>query len=276
MSKLKKTILASLLLAVTIVLSRFLSINTPILTINFAFLPIMLSAILLGPFYSTLIAGLSDLIGALLFPFGAYFVGYTISSALAGLIYGLLLYSSKKEFTKKQLIIRLTISSFLVLLICNTVLNTLWIYITTKKALFAILPVRLLKQLIMLPIQVVTLSLIYIGLKKAYPAFFKRGNDDIIEEIEEDKTTNIENNDETKVISNDGIVTNNDSVKDESDEKIKNNKEKTTDNTETNKTKTEKSINNATKTNVTKSKEHKPKNKTKSSNKSTTKTNMEA
>lgn len=192
MSKLKKTILAALLLAVTIVLSRFLSINTPILTINFAFLPIMLSAILLGPFYSTLIAGLSDLIGALLFPFGAYFVGYTISSALAGLIYGLLLYSPKKEFNKKQLIIRLVISTFLVLLICNTVLNTLWIYITTKKALFAILPTRLLKQLVMLPIQVVTLSLVCWGLKKVYPSFFSKNNN--FEEDEEEQTEPNENN----------------------------------------------------------------------------------
>ena len=85
MSKIKQTILAGLLLATTIVLSRFLSIKTPIVVISFSFIPIMLSGMLLGPWWAMIICGLSDLIGALLFPFGAYFVGYTITSTIAGL-----------------------------------------------------------------------------------------------------------------------------------------------------------------------------------------------
>ena len=57
----------------------------------------MLSAIILGPKYSTVLAGLADLIGALLFPFGSFFIGYTISALLTGLVYGLFLYN-KDEF----------------------------------------------------------------------------------------------------------------------------------------------------------------------------------
>lgn len=190
MSKLKKVILAALLLATTVVLSRFLSIKTPIIVISFSYLPIMLSAILLGPFYSTLIAALSDLIGALLFPFGAYFFGYTLSSAFTGLIYGLLLYKGKKEFSNKNFIIRLIVSTLLVIVVCNTLLNTLWIYITTKKALVAILPTRLLKQLIMLPIQVVSVFFVDLGLKKIYPNFFERENDEEDEQTQNDKNVN--------------------------------------------------------------------------------------
>ena len=190
MSKLKKVILAALLLSTTVVLSRFLSIKTPIIVISFSYLPIMLSAILLGPFYSTLIAALSDLIGALLFPFGAYFFGYTLSSAFAGLIYGLLLYKGKKEFSNKNFIIRLIVSTLLVIVVCNTLLNTLWIYITTKKALVAILPTRLLKQLIMLPIQVVSVFFVDLGLKKIYPNFFERENDEEDEQTQNDKNVN--------------------------------------------------------------------------------------
>ena len=190
MSKLKKVILAALLLATTVVLSRFLSIKTPIIVISFSYLPIMLSAILLGPFYSTLIAALSDLIGALLFPFGAYFFGYTLSSTLAGLIYGLLLYKGKKEFSNKNFIIRLIVSTLLVIVVCNTLLNTLWIYITTKKALVAILPTRLLKQLIMLPIQVVSVFFVDLGLKKIYPNFFERENDEENEQSQNDENVN--------------------------------------------------------------------------------------
>ena len=190
MSKLKKVILAALLLATTVVLSRFLSIKTPIIVISFSYLPIMLSAILLGPFYSTLIAALSDLIGALLFPFGAYFFGYTLSSTLAGLIYGLLLYKGKKEFSNKNFIIRLIVSTLLVIVVCNTLLNTLWIYITTKKALVAILPTRLLKQLIMLPIEVVSVFFVDLGLKKIYPNFFERENDEENKQFQNDENVN--------------------------------------------------------------------------------------
>lgn len=224
MSKLKKVILAALLLATTVVLSRFLSIKTPIIVISFSYLPIMLSAILLGPFYSTLIAALSDLIGALLFPFGAYFFGYTLSSALAGLIYGLLLYKGKKEFSNKNFIIRLIVSTLLVIVVCNTLLNTLWIYITTKKALVAILPTRLLKQLIMLPIQVVSVFFVDLGLKKIYPNFFERENDE-----EDEQPQNDENVNENKHNLENNLIKRNNSTKNKT-EKNKVKKELTTNN----------------------------------------------
>lgn len=81
-TKTKKIILSAMLLAVLLILSRFLSVKTSLLVISFSFIPIMISAIYLGPKYSTLIAALGDLIGALLFPFGTYFVGFTISAGL--------------------------------------------------------------------------------------------------------------------------------------------------------------------------------------------------
>lgn len=102
MSKTKKIILSALLLALSIVLSRFLSIKTPLLTITFNFVPIILAAVWLGPKYSTLIAGLSDVIGAVLFPFGEFFIGFTISSILTGLIYGLVLYKKERRIYKNN------------------------------------------------------------------------------------------------------------------------------------------------------------------------------
>ena len=70
--KYKKIILIATFIALEVVLARFLSIRTPIITIGFSFLPIMLSGIILGPKYTTLIALISDLIGAILFPSGAF------------------------------------------------------------------------------------------------------------------------------------------------------------------------------------------------------------
>ena len=125
MTKNKKIILSALLLALLIVLSRFLSIKTPIMKISFAFVPTMFCAIWLGPKYSVAINVLGDIIGATLFPTGPYFVGYTISTAVAGLIYGLVLYKKTSDaYTDKQFIIRLIISSTLVAVISNMLLTT--------------------------------------------------------------------------------------------------------------------------------------------------------
>ena len=107
MKKLKKIIISALLLAATIVINRFLSINTSILSIGFDFVPLILAGIILGWKYSLLIAVLADLIGSLLFPFGTYFVGYTISSALRGLVYGLLLYRKEGFKLDKKFMVKL-------------------------------------------------------------------------------------------------------------------------------------------------------------------------
>lgn len=159
-TKTKKMILSALMITLSIILSRFLSIKTPLLSISFAFVPTMLSGILLGPKYTCLIAGISDIVGAILFPFGEFFIGFTVSSILAGLIYGLVLYKKQGELTKKQLIIRLIISTLLVTVLINTCLNTIWLVIMYDKAFFVVLGGRIIKELIMIPVQIITVFLI--------------------------------------------------------------------------------------------------------------------
>lgn len=202
MSKIKKIIIAGLLLATTIVLSRFLSIKTPIVVISFSFIPLMLSGILLGPWWTMMIAGLADLIGALLFPFGAYFVGYTITSLITGFVYGLFLHRKDEKLNTKKFVLKLIISCLIVLIVCNGLINSLWIYITSKKAIMAILPTRLLKQIVMLPIEVVIMFFINLGLdkmgiyKKLFSSYDNIDDTDNVEESN-DNTDNqsIENND---------------------------------------------------------------------------------
>ena len=161
MSKTKKMILSAMLLAVSIILSRFISIKTQLLVISLNFIPIMLAGIWLGPKYSTLIAALSDLIGALLFPFGTYFPGFTLSAAITGLIYGLFLYKKSAEVMKdSKFIIRLIISSLLALGIVGLLITPLWLHILYGSAFIVAVSSRIITQLIMLPIQVVTIFLL--------------------------------------------------------------------------------------------------------------------
>lgn len=167
MSKSKKIVLSGLLIAVAIILERGpLSYKTPTTKVTLFYVPVMVSAMLLGPMYSSLIAGLSDLIGALLFPTGPYAVGFTISAALSGLIYGLFLYSKNNTYFKPfKMLVRLILSNILVLGIVELPLDSLWLHIYYSKVFTAMLVDRIPISIIMLPIQVIIMYFLssYIG-----------------------------------------------------------------------------------------------------------------
>lgn len=178
MSKNKKIILAALLLALLIILSRFLSIKTPIVTISFSFVPIMLCAIWLGPKWTVLISVLGDLIGATLFPFGSFFIGYTITAAVSAFIYGWLLYKKEEDtYTEKQFIFRVILASVLVTVIANVGLNTLWLTITTGKAFMVLMASRIVKELIMIPVKVITMIFLERVLRKPFNKYLRGQND---------------------------------------------------------------------------------------------------
>jgi ECF transporter S component (folate family) len=163
MTKVKKLVLGSLLLAALIVVERLVSIQTPILRISVAYVPLILSGILLGWRWSTLIAVLGDLLGMLLFPKGAYFPGYTLSAALTGLVYGLLLYKSITK-SNREFLIRLIVSNLIVLVFISIGLTSFWIVLTVKKAFVAILPMRLISAAIRFPVETGTMFLLKIFL----------------------------------------------------------------------------------------------------------------
>ena len=178
MSKNKKIILSAIFLALLIILSRILSIKTPIVKISFAFIPTMLCAIWLGPKWTVLVNVLGDIIGATLFPTGPYFIGYTISTAIAGFIYGALLYKKKENaYTNKQFIIRVAIATISVAIVVNMGLNTLWTSITTGKAFLVLFTTRFVKQIIMIPIHISVILFLERALREPYEKYLR--SDDI-------------------------------------------------------------------------------------------------
>lgn len=190
MKNLKKIVLAGLLLATSVVFNRFFSIKTPIVVISFGFIPKIIIATIFGPWWSILLFGLADLIGALLFPFGAYFVGYTITACLSGFIYGIFLHR-KKKMSAKSYLVRLIISCLLSNLICNLLLNSIWIMITTKKALAVLLPTRLVKELVTVPIYIAVMFGIHVFFEK-YKIY------DMVLESTEDKEEDESETDESE------------------------------------------------------------------------------
>ncbi|GMO46453.1 MAG: hypothetical protein Ta2B_28010 [Termitinemataceae bacterium] len=195
MTKAKKIVLAALLLAILIVLERLVSIQTPILRVSLAYIPIMLCAIILGPAYSAGIAVIGDLIGATLFSKGfAFFPGFTLSALLTGLIHGFFLYNTKSN---KQFLIRLILSTLCVLLFIHTGLNSLWLVITVKKAFTVFASTRIISALIFLPIEVVSIYLLKTVLDPVIKRFISESSDFF--DFEEEELP--ENDDENEVIS---------------------------------------------------------------------------
>ena len=117
---LRQLTVSALLIALDVVFTRVLAINTPLMKIGLGFTAVAVSAMLYGPLWAALTAGLGDLIGALLFPTGAYFPGFTLTAALTGLIFGLFLYRREGKWLRAFLA-ALT-NSFFVTLALNTLL----------------------------------------------------------------------------------------------------------------------------------------------------------
>lgn len=145
----RKMAAAAMLLAITIVLGFYRLQLTESIRIGFDFLSKETAAMLLGPSVGCVVAGLSDIISYFIKPVGAFFPGLTISAMLASVIYGIVLY--KKPLSLKRVIAANT----LVTVFINLLLNTYWMSILYGNAYMALFPARAVKQMVMLPIEIV-------------------------------------------------------------------------------------------------------------------------
>ena len=144
---LQKLALSALLLAFDVVFTRVLALNTPLVRMGFGFAAVALCAMLYGPAWTAVVAALGDLLGALLFPTGAYFPGFTLSAALTGLIFALCLYRRQVRWANAFL------AAFLNCLLVTLVLNTAMIVVFFKASLPVLLASRVPQFFIMTAVQ---------------------------------------------------------------------------------------------------------------------------
>ena len=138
--------------ALSVVLSKLISINISFLRIGFGFLPIAVLAIMYGPVVAAVGYGLADIIGAFLFPTGTFFPGFTLSAVLTGLIFGFVLYN--KEVTIK----RALLASALVCLPVNLLLNTYWLTFILGKGFTVLLASRAVKEIVAIPVMALLIT----------------------------------------------------------------------------------------------------------------------
>ena len=160
----KRLCVIAVLIAMQIVLGRVAAINVGnYLKISFGFIPIAVCGILTGPFWTLLMASVCDILGALLFPTGAFYWGFTLVAAVGGLIYGLFLYQ------KKENLLRCMLCTLTVAVVCNILLNTVFLIQIGamvgpgNEGFWTVMWTRVLKNLIQFPVN----GLILFGVWKA-------------------------------------------------------------------------------------------------------------
>jgi ECF transporter S component (folate family) len=144
----------AILIAISIVLGRFFSIRTPVVTIGFGFLPVVIAAVLYGPLVGGLVGAAADFIGAVLFPIAAFFPGFTLTAFLTGAIYGILLHRKERSAMRILAAVAITI------VLGDLILNTYWLTVIMGESMLALLPARIGKSLIMLPVRFLSIQLI--------------------------------------------------------------------------------------------------------------------
>lgn len=163
MSDLKKVrvlTLAAMLIAVSIVLGFFKLPISPALEIRFTSLPIAMAGFLMGPMVGAAIGVISDIGAYIVRPTGPFFAGFTVSAAVMGLIFGTLLHKKKLTW------MRVFASQAIVGVLVGILMNSFWLAMLFDKGFIAIMMSRIVKELIMIPLN----TFILMMLIKAFPA----------------------------------------------------------------------------------------------------------
>ena len=144
----------SILVAMEVIIARFGTIRpTESIKISLDFIPIVIAAILYGPVPAVIMSILADVLGAFLFPVGPFFPGFTLTAAVTGLIYGLLLH-------KSQSMPRVVCAVVLQQLVCSMVINTFWLHVLYGLPYLPTMAARLVQCAVVTAMQIVVIPLI--------------------------------------------------------------------------------------------------------------------
>ena len=155
-----RLVVCGMMIAVDVVLARLASLNTMAGRIGLSLFAVAIVAYLYGPIAALVVHGLSDLIGAIVFPNGPIFLGFTLTAALIGAIYGLCFYRRTNFW-------RILLAVVITQVICTLCLNTLWLSLLYDKAFLVFLPGRLIQAAITAPVQLVGLPFLFKALERA-------------------------------------------------------------------------------------------------------------
>lgn len=143
----KMLVMLAVLVALNLVLGRPpLSFMIWSNKIGFGFVPIFIAAWLYGPLAAGIVGALGDFLGAILFPIGPYFPGFTLTAFLTGVVFGLLLHKSRT-------VPRILTATLINQLVLGLVVNTYWISVLNEAPFGGLLITRIVQCAIMLVLE---------------------------------------------------------------------------------------------------------------------------
>ena len=145
---------AAVLVALKVVLDRFLSYNVWNQRFGFSFIAVAFAGAMLGAPWAMAVGGLGDIVGALLFPTGPYFPGFTLTAVLTALCTALFI-------RKNASLLRITLSVLINQFFGSVILNSVWISILYGKGFVALIPSRILQSGIMTVLQITLIYLLF-------------------------------------------------------------------------------------------------------------------
>ncbi|MBR5521806.1 MAG: folate family ECF transporter S component [Oscillospiraceae bacterium] len=156
---------AALLAAMSPILDLLTITVNQFLEISFTSLTHGMTGFLYGPIVASVTGGIADIIKYLMKPTGSFFPGFTLNEILTGFIYGVAFY--KKEVKLSRVIV----ARLLVTVGINLLLTPLWLSFMYGSAYKVMVPARIIKNILMLPVDI---FILYTVLKFADKNFRKK------------------------------------------------------------------------------------------------------
>lgn len=159
LKNIKSIVMVSILTSLRIIVGLFFIPITDSNRIYFTFIFVLLIGFLYGPISGIVSGIIADLVTFMIFPTGAFFIGYMISSALSGFIFGIFLYKTRIT------IFKIIISKFIINFFINALLGSLWWIILVKnfslEFYIVVMIPKLIKNLILLPFEIIIIYFIF-------------------------------------------------------------------------------------------------------------------
>ena len=146
--------LAAMLAALNLALNQFTIPVSAYLEISFDFLASAAAGYLCGPWVAALSGVATDILGYVLRPNGPYFPGFTLSALLLGIVYGLWYYRRPVRLW------RVVACKLTVTVLFNFFLTPLWLHIMYGQAFVVLSSLRVVKNAIKFPVDVLLLMLV--------------------------------------------------------------------------------------------------------------------
>lgn len=166
-NNLQIVILCGLLGAIGIILNFFTSIHFGPFLITYYWIPSRIVDFLFGPAVGAVFGGILDIIKFITNPNGTFNIAYTAMAMLTGFLFGSVLYKKPISF------MRIVFVQAITKVFINAIIGTHTMALTRGQAFMELFPIRLAKNLIMIPLDSILLFVVLTAIMKVLPRLKK-------------------------------------------------------------------------------------------------------